>query len=381
MPQPIACIRVGMTAALTGRYQLQGRQALAGAQAWVADTNRARGIRFGSAPSPVPVSLTYYDDASDAQQCGAYTERLIVHDRVDLVLGPYSSGLALKAAEVAQRYQYVLWNQGGSSEAIYTQGWTWVVGILSPPSTYFHSVIDYVRATAPEIQRVTVIHSTAGAFPKDVAAGAIAYSRAQGLHAVDVLTYPAGTCDFTPFLQSLAAAPPTLLLSVGRIADDLRFAAQYHACGLAHHLIGLIATPLQTFADTLGAAASGFLGPSQWEPGVVTHPTYGPTPAEVRQSLMAQSDLSVDYPMAQAYAAGLVAQRCLEIAGTLQQQALRHVAAQLDLVTFYGRYRTDPITGRQCGHRMPVVCWQDGRKQILWPHETAHASSVVSRTE
>ena len=37
-------IHVGMTAALTGRYSLPGRQALLGAQAWVEDTNRAGGI-------------------------------------------------------------------------------------------------------------------------------------------------------------------------------------------------------------------------------------------------------------------------------------------------------------------------------------------------
>jgi branched-chain amino acid transport system substrate-binding protein len=71
--------------------------------------------------------------------------------------------------------------------------------------------------------------------------------------------------------------------------------------------------------------------------------------------------------MAQAYAGGLVVQHCIETAGTLNQQVLREVASRLDFTTFYGRFRIDPSTGRQVGHRMPVVQWQEGRKVVVWP--------------
>jgi branched-chain amino acid transport system substrate-binding protein len=71
--------------------------------------------------------------------------------------------------------------------------------------------------------------------------------------------------------------------------------------------------------------------------------------------------------MAQAYAGGLVAQRCVEAAGTLAQHALRQAAYRLDFTTFYGRYRVDPSSGRQIGHHMPVVQWQGQHKVILWP--------------
>src|SRR5438067_13819973 len=130
-----------VTRALTGRCSLPGRQALLGAQAWVKDTNRAGGIWLHGSSVQLPLRLTSYDDASEPEQCATLTERLITEDQVDVLLGPYSSGLALRAAEVAQRSQRVLWNHGGASEAIYSRGFTWVVGFLSPPSTYFHSVI------------------------------------------------------------------------------------------------------------------------------------------------------------------------------------------------------------------------------------------------
>jgi branched-chain amino acid transport system substrate-binding protein len=102
---------------------------------------------------------------------------------------------------------------------------------------------------------------------------------------------------------------------------------------------------------------------------MVAAPEYGPSSEEGLARLIAHHPEGVDYPMAQAYAGGLVAQRCIEIAGTLDQYALRQVASSLDFTTFYGRYRIDPRTGRQLGHRMPVVQWQGSRKVIIWPSQ------------
>ena len=359
-------IHVGMTAALTGRYSLPGRQAWLGAQTWLEDTNRAGGIWLHGSTARLPLRLTSYDDGSEPEQCATLTERLITADQVDILLGPYSSGLALRAAEVAQRWQRVLWNHGGASEAIYTRGFTWVVGILSPPGTYFHSVIDFVRHAHSSANHVAIVHSTAGAFPKDVAAGAVQYCQQQQFETIHTYPYPAGTTDFTPILQQLEDTAPAVILSVGRIEDDLRFAAQYRQHTITADVIGLIATPLTLFRDTLGSAAAHFVGPSQWEPGLVLEPEYGPSSEEVLARLMVCHPEGVDYPMAQAYAGGLVAQHCLEMAGTLDQHALRQAASTLDCTTFYGRYRIDPGTGRQIGHRMPVIRWQDGRRMVVW---------------
>jgi branched-chain amino acid transport system substrate-binding protein len=315
----------------------------------------------------LPVHVIYHDDASDAAQCGILNERLITVDRVDILLGPYSSGLALQAASVANHHQHVLWNHGGALETPSAADPGWVIGLLTPAPRYFAGIIDLVWHTSPAAPRIAILYSTAGAFPQAVAAGAAQHSRDRGCETVLMYPYAARTTDFTPILTQLANDPPHLLLSVGRIEDDLHFARQYVHGPLRAHVVGLIVTPLSLFRDTLGDAASLFLGPSQWEPGVVPRPDYGPTAAEVLQRLTAYAPHGIDYPMAQAYAGGLVAQRCVEAAGTLEQHALRQVAHRLDFTTFYGRYRLDPSTGRQIGHHMPVVQWQGNRKVILWP--------------
>ena len=70
---------------------------------------------------------------------------------------------------------------------------------------------------------------------------------------------------------------------------------------------------------------------------MVRQPDYGPSSQEVLARLSACHPAGVDYPMAQAYAGGLVVQRCIETAGTVDQQC--------------------PATG----------CWSSGLHDILWP--------------
>ena len=165
-------IKVGMVASLTGQFRGQGRQALEGATAWAADVNASGGIHVATHGKQLPVHLIYYDDRSRRAVAADMAGRLIAADGVDLLLGPYSSSLALAVAPVAERSQRALWNHGGASDRIYQQGYHWVVGVLSPASSYLHGIIDLVRELDPKASRLAVLRSERGSFPAQVALGA-----------------------------------------------------------------------------------------------------------------------------------------------------------------------------------------------------------------
>lgn len=360
-------ICLGMAASLSGRYCAQGTQALAGVRVWVEEVNRKGGLWVEAEAARFPVRFVHYDDESDPVRCQELTEHLIVEDGVDILQGPYSSGLALRAASVAAKHRRVLWNQGGASDRVYQLGKRWVGGVLTPASAYFHSVIEYARSQHPAVRRVAILHSTAGAFPRDVASGAARYLGHVGLPLVTTQRYQAGTEDFGAILRGLRRALPDLVLAVGRIEDDIRFAQQYVGGGIHLGIVALIAAGIERFGQTLGSGSEGFLAPSQWERGVVVDPDYGPGEDEVMQALAVTDDLVVDYPMVQGYAGCLIAQKCIEEGGTLDNGKLREVAMSLDFTTFYGRFRVESPTGRQTGHTMPVVQWRSGKKTVVWP--------------
>lgn len=268
----------------------------------------------------------------------------------------------------------MLWNHGGALGAGDSKAY-WSVDILSPARTYFHGLIDWFLSENSGSKcsgKVAIVHSTAGAFPIEVASGAQEYCLARGLEHVEMICYGPEVTDFASVFDKIKELGPKLILEVGRIEDDLRFAEQLVASGVRTSAVGLIAAPLALFRERLGDKAEGFLGPSQWELRNIGKPEYGPTADEFLESMAYMRVGDVDYPMAQAYAGCLVAQRCIEAAGSLDNVALREAAGNLDFTTFYGRFKIDKNTGRQVGHTMPIVQWRCGSKVVVWPPAITH---------
>ena len=343
-------------------------QAGRGLQLWVDAVNAAGGLAVRRGDPPARLALVIHDDESRVASAAALTERLIVDEHVDLLFSPYSSVLTLAAAEVAERHGRVLWNHGGSTDSIAERGWRRVVNLLSPASCYFAGVLEYARAVEPSARTAALISGARGTFPAAVAAGAEAHAARLGFEMVMRATYPeAPHSHFAGLVGEVAARRPDVILGVGTTEADLAFAQEIRRQGVEAALIGLVATPIQRFRETLGADADGFCGPSQWEVTSRARPDLGPTSAAFAAQFRARYGIEPDYPAAQAYAAGLVAGRCVEVAGKLEQGALRMAAGALDLATFYGGFRLDGETGQQIGHDLLVVRWQAGRKVVVWP--------------
>ena len=87
-------ITIGAALSQTGVYALQGQQALHGLRLWVEETNAQGGLFVPELRSEVSLQLTAYDDHSRRADVEQLTARLINVDRVDFLIGPYSSGLA-----------------------------------------------------------------------------------------------------------------------------------------------------------------------------------------------------------------------------------------------------------------------------------------------
>lgn len=122
---------------------------------------------------------------------------------------------------------------------------------------------------------------------------------------------------------------------------------------------------MRAFRLALGRAGEGFAGASQWEITARVMPSLGPPPRAFTRRIAACFGVPPHYPATQAYAAGLVVSRCVEIAGGSDQKRLRAAAATLDCTTLYGRFRINPVTGVHIGHEVLLAKWVGGRRRVI----------------
>src|SRR5204862_485140 len=122
---PPACdaMLVGTSLSLSGRFRRQGEQARDGLQLWVEYARDA-----GQRPAP---RLIVLDDESRAGVAQAHAQRLLAEHQVDVLVGPYSSGLVRAVAPIADAAGKVLWNHGGTSDAILQAGVRRMVSVAS----------------------------------------------------------------------------------------------------------------------------------------------------------------------------------------------------------------------------------------------------------
>ncbi len=307
-----------LTLGLTGPYRRQGADAAQGVRLWA----HATGVR-----------LILADDHG-AKQAAARAYAAWI-DRVDLLLGPYASGMVRAVAPLVRRAGRLLWNHGGSADDLAQPG---VVCLPAPASSYFHRAVD--EALARGADRVVVVRD-AGPFAHAVAAGAVARAAEHGLDArvVDAQAAGAEEADGTAFLVA------------GRFDHDV--AVVRHLEGRSWVVLGAVAAGIPAFGQELGPAAEGVLGPVQWWPTART-PEVGPSGTEFAHHYQRRTGQQPSYVAAQASAAGYLAH------AALRQGLTATDVARWTTSTLLGNFALDGAW-RQVGHRVTTVRWQDGR--------------------
>ena len=358
---------VGMPVSLSGQFQAQGRQALAGLEAWAGDASERSRASF---------KIVYHDDRSDPSTVKDVTRHLIVDDQVDILVGPYSSVLTSAAAEVSEKHGKLLWNQGGASDAVYQRGYRWIVGVLTPASRYLVGLLPLIRAANTSASTVALVRASTGEFPQAVCSSVLASGKSLGFEVALTSTFPALAEDFSNVLEEIESVHPDVIIVVGRVRNDLDIARRLVSSGLDAGAVAVVAAGIQQFRHYLGTGADGFIGPSQWEQETNFVPDFGPPSEQVIESLKNGILQHIDYPMAQAYAAGLVVERCLLEASGCGSPELRKAASDLKFSTFYGNFEIDGQTGRQVGRETLLVQWQLGKKTVVWPPDQASAALV-----
>lgn len=278
-----------------------------------------------------------------------------------LVFGPYGSGPARKVLAATRR---VVWNHGGALSSLRWPTYPGAVNILAPASSYFVGVLEAVReAEAKPAPHVKILHGPT-AFAIDVASGAARAADRVGFQST-VIAFERGDAKATTRKVSRSE----LLLLAGTFEDEL--AAGSVLLERRWSAAAFVAAGVDEILAPLGAVREGLLGPSQWVSSAVGETNEGPDPSWFFERYRGATGSVPPYPAVQAFAAGVIAARCLRDAGTPDDEALLAAARRLECRTLYGGFRLDPVAGLQAGHHVRTVQWQGGRRVVVWPRRVA----------
>jgi branched-chain amino acid transport system substrate-binding protein len=350
-------IRIGASLSLTGAYAKPGLYGREGYALCQKQLNEGPGVLSR------PVEFVIYDDRSDPQTGVRLYEKLITEDRVELVLGPYSSAITEAVANVTEKYKKLMLAPLGSAGSIWEKGRRYVIMMVSPAEVYLEGLIE--MAAKQGLKTIALIYEDT-LFPKTSVRGAIAIARKRGMDVVLQEAYPKAQTDFAALLTKIKAARPDVLAAATYFDDVVAITRQMKELDVNVRVFGTtVGGDLPEFYKALGKTAEFVYGASQWEPGLAY-----PGAREFVATYEAEFRRPPSYHAAAAYAACMLMADVINRTGSLDPDRHREYLFKLSTTTVFGGFDVDE-RGYQTGHRMVTIQWQDGRQVIVWPDEVA----------
>lgn len=359
MAAQAADVVVGTSVALTGKYARTGQEQLHGFQMWVEEVN-ARGGLLGR-----KVALKYYDDESKPETGAKLYEKLITDDKVDLLIGPYSSDVTMAASTVAEKHNFPMVSSGASASEIWERGYQNTFGLYTLAELYMDQILEYGKSKG--LKKIALVYENTS-FPRGVASGVRSKAKALGMQIVFDEEYGKASTDFTSTIVKIKAKKPDMIIGGSYLPDSTAFVRQAKENRLYTKIFAFAVGPgLPDFGKNLGLDAEGVMGNTQWEPTLKL-----PGAKEFSEKYKAKYGHEPGYHAGGGYGAGYVLEEAVKKAGSTDRNKVREALFALDTVNAFGRFKVDK-TGKQIGKPAYAVQWLSGERHIVFPVEAATA--------
>ena len=355
-------IRIGASLSLTGTYAKLGKNQHEGYQLCEKELN-AKGGLLGR-----KVQFVVYDDQSMPATAVRLYEKLITEDKVDAIMGPYSSPVTEAAVNVTEKYKKVMVAPLAATTSIFKKGRKYVFMVISPAEVYLEGLID--MAAKRGLKTIAVVNEDT-LFSKAAASGAVELAKKKGLQVVYTEAYPKGSTDFSALLTKLKAANADVLAAATYFDDAVALTRQMKELNVNPKMYGVtVGGDLPEFYDTLKQNAEYVYGATQWEP---TLPY--PGNQEWYETYKKEFGHEPSYHSAAGYAGCIIYAEAAKRANNLDADRVREQLLKLETRTIFGDYKVE-ADGFQIAHKMVTFQWQKEKKATVWPDDLAKAKPL-----
>jgi branched-chain amino acid transport system substrate-binding protein len=367
-------IKVGASLPLTGEFSEPGKAAKQGYEVWEATVNDSGGLIDGR-----PVKMVIKDDQSNQNTIVSDYNALISQDKVDLLLGTFSSLLNLPASTVAERSRMLYVEPAGGAPELFDRGYKYLFFAQQATADKQGEVWANWVTDLPADQRPkTAAYPTLDdPFAQPTSEGIETILKAAGIKTVYRETYTIDNPNLDGIASALKARNPDVVVNGATFEDGVGMVRALLKAGFTPKML------YQTTAPSLGDQYSKAIGKANTE-GVfyaVSHSKEAKTPGNPEfvakyQEMFGGTEVPED--AADAYATAEVLQAAVKAVGTIDKER------QLELADWLRENQVDTILGplswddqgRPEGEFL-VGQWQNGVPEIVLPEEAATTDKII----
>ena len=341
---------------------------------WVEDVNAEGGIYVAEYDRRIPVEILRYDTTSDIGTAVSLVERLIVEDEVHFLFPPWGTAFNFAILPIVNEHGMPTLACTMTSKEVITQAHNfpyWFI-LLNQPPEQGAALVEL--ATELGIETAAVIHHN-DLHGIEFAGEVVPQLSAGGVEVVLYRTYPAFTDDLSSVLREAQAADVDALIAFSYPPETFLMRTQMQEIGFnPDFFYATVAVAFPSFRDAFGiAGVEGVMGAGTWNPNV---PVAGAREFFDRHVAMHGTEPD-RWASASCYATGEVLAQAIEMAGTLDREAVREAIATGEFETVLGTVRFEnQLNVTYPGH---VGQWQDGEFEVVAPAELRTADPIYPK--
>lgn len=362
-------IVIGTSLPLTGQFSQPGGEAKRGYEIWRDRVNSTGGMLGRQ------IDLRVTDDASNQDTIIADYTKLITQDKVDLLLGSFSSLLNYAASAVAEKNQMLYVEPAGGAPNMFSRGFKML--FFTQPATAPHhadGITEWIKSLPSEQRPKTAAFMTQDdPFTRPAIESAQRQLEEAGLKTVYTQVYPASTTNFQPIASAIAAAAPDLVAQGAQFEDGIGAVRAFQQVGFTPKVLFQTNAPGNgnQYSDGVGMPATeGVFFSTSWSEGAKT-PLNSDFVTEYRKRFNAPPTEDA----ADAFAAGQVLQAAVTAVGKIDQVALADWLRANEVQTILGPLRWAPNGEPQTSFMLAQ--WQSGKVEVVAPRPAATTDKIV----
>ena len=358
----------GPLAAFTVSIRLIADEALA-------EINKDGGIYIKEYDKRLPMKVVWGDSESNPTVAGEVATKLVLEDKVDILIGAWTPATINPVSAVAETQQVPALMENGPLQS-------WMEG--GPYKWAFGNVFDARHMLGEAVsswQHIETNKKVGFLFDNDIDGVLFApmvkeFAEAQGYTVFDPGRFPAGTTDYTTLLSQYQQEGCDIVMGNMILPDFLNFWSQARQAGFTPKVMHIgKGLHFNTDADAIESTAGGAEGLSAELMWNITFdfksPLTGQTSAQQGENFSKASGHPPSTTIGYDWQTFETLWKVMELAQSLDKEAIRKAFTEVDFESSYGRVKYEDnicLVPVVCGQWMKDETW--GWKTIVISAET-----------